>query len=397
MPDTPAEDKKPVAPRAGSLRGRGRGRGGLPGQRLSSIHSSGAAAGAGGGGKMVFAPTIPARRNKKEPSALVAAKPEVKSEPKGERGRGRGRGGMNGQGRGRMELIQAVTGPFAQGPASLGSFGRGGRRGMTGNAGVLPPGVSAGGPLRGGAQGEDDDDDAKPRETDTEVVAVINHNEIDDGRSLEVQTEEMALAEAEAMEQLSLDFEAAAVFGTSEGESVGRALEDRLVVFQVPHVPEFDLGPEVLQRRLAAKQRKVARRRSQQAEAGAAGPVALDLDASSDVKPNVDEDVKPNVNEDIKPDLARLALEDAPENESEDEGDANGGLVDGRIGTLVLLRSGAVRLRIGDILLDVARGADCQFMRGLFALDMRGGNTAVMLGNVDQQFVCTPDLEGILR
>ncbi|KAJ2367388.1 hypothetical protein H4S02_010293, partial [Coemansia sp. RSA 2611] len=72
-------------------------------------------------------------------------------------------------------------------------------------------------------------------------------------------------------------------------------------------------------------------------------------------------------------------------------------LVEGRIGTLVVLKSGAVKIRMGDVLLDVSRGADCQFFRGLMALD--GGedsHAAFLLANVDAVAMCTPDLESIL-
>ncbi|KAJ1890889.1 hypothetical protein LPJ66_007225, partial [Kickxella alabastrina] len=301
MPDIPppseaaAADQKPQlgSARGGSsLRGRGRGRGGglpsasgsIPNERLHSIRErTTAAAGVPGAsvsgrGKMVFTPNVPARRNKKEPSALLLAKPvvEVKREQRGDmymdRGRGGGRG--RGRGRGRVELIQAITGPFAQGPASLSSGGSS-RRGMGGGGGggsgsaLLPPGVSGVDMMSAaGAKPESGFgvDDSRGSNSDSQVVMVTDHNDATAVDALEVQTEEMAISAAEEMSRLKLDFGAASFFtaqvkaenGDYSGE-LTEGLEDKMMVFQVPELPIFELAPEVLQRRLTAKQRKIAR------------------------------------------------------------------------------------------------------------------------------------------
>ncbi|KAJ2667645.1 hypothetical protein GGH99_006612, partial [Coemansia sp. RSA 1285] len=156
MPELPDEKPASSSARGGSsaaaARGRGRGRarptvpatapgatmsGTLPSQRLGSIRgtpgslgsavgrtansvssaSSSTTSGSGGNGgpKLRFKPNIPARRNKKDAPELAAEPTEAaqtKLEPRdvgSDRGRGRGRG--------RFELIQTVSGPFAQGPA----------------------------------------------------------------------------------------------------------------------------------------------------------------------------------------------------------------------------------------------------------------------------------------
>ncbi|KAI7821296.1 RNA polymerase III RPC4-domain-containing protein [Kickxella alabastrina] len=400
MPDIPppseaAADQKPQlgSMRGGSsLRGRGRGRGGglpsasgsIPNERLHSIRErTTAAAGVPGAsvsgrGKMVFTPNVPARRNKKEPSALLLAKP----------------------------VVEAITGPFAQGPASLSSGGSS-RRGMGGGGGgsgsaLLPPGVS-GVDMTSAAGAKPESgfgvDDSRGGNSDSQVVMVTDHNDATAVDALEVQTEEMAISAAEEMGRLKLDFGAASFFtaqakaenGDCSGE-LAEGLEDKMMVFQVPELPIFELAPEVLQRRLTAKQRKIARAAGRSAEAK---PSVVDLDA--DVKPDI---AKLELGVDIKPDLSKLDISDdtpdADDNGELDEGEANGDLADGRIGTLVVLKSGAVRMKIGDILLDVSRGANCQFMRGLFALDTSATHTAFMLGNVDQQFMCTPDLDSII-
>ncbi|KAJ2584086.1 DNA-directed RNA polymerase III subunit RPC4 [Coemansia sp. RSA 1804] len=125
------------------------------------------------------------------------------------------------------------------------------------------------------------------------------------------------------------------------------------------------------------------------------------------------EDVKPSIKDleapdavDVKPDISAPEEKDSvkAEKESEDKEDSGEAddddddvQLDGRIGTLVVLKSGAVKLKIGDILLDVSKGASTQFLRGLLAVDIRGPNSAFMLGNIDEQLVCTPDLDSFLH
>ncbi|KAJ2074677.1 hypothetical protein GGH13_001150 [Coemansia sp. S155-1] len=438
MPDIP--DEKPAARGRGTpARGRGRGRGAaaaatppiagaLPSGRLSSIRNQpatitpGAApatpvASGSTAPKMRFTPTIPVRRNKKEPSALLAdKKPEVKREftPKFERGRGRG--GMRGGRGGHHDLVQAVAGPFAQGPASLGnnatrrtmgsvfiggsssSSGIGGSGGgIIGSGGrVMKPGTALPG-ISGGDTGSAFVDD-KNMEVDgsyvdnAPLVSVTDHNEALAIDELAVQTEEMAIAAAESMNLLNLDTTVGELFTrttTADGYD-----EERLVVFQLPGVPEFALSESTIEARRAQQQEQRQEQKQQKLQA------------------SIDVDVKPNISEldaaaelvamagDVKPDLTTLTIEDEDKVEDNTE-EANNeeDIVEGRIGTLVVLKSGAVKIKIGDILMDVSRGADCQFFRGLMALDGEQGennHTAFLLGNVDAVAMCTPDLESIL-
>ncbi|KAJ1879628.1 hypothetical protein H4R99_003109, partial [Coemansia sp. RSA 1722] len=280
------------------------------------------------------------------------------------------------------------SGPFAQGPALISNTGR---RGMTGGGGIgpLPSSTDVG-----------KKEEGKP-ETDVELVMVTDHNLLDNG-VVEVQTEEMAIKAEEEMSKLALDFGVAELFGgckkTAMGE-MGTGLDEKTMVFQIPQLPEFELAPEVVQRRLAAKVKK----QEKQSE----NPVDLEADVKPDiVKLEANVDVKPDIGQleaigdDVKPDLSQLAIHDNNDDnnreiELSDSDAENNEQADGRIGTLVVLRSGAVRMRIGDIVMDVSRGADCQFMRGLLAIDQRDPHSAFLLGNVDQQFLCTPDLDSI--
>ncbi|KAJ2706331.1 hypothetical protein FB645_001726 [Coemansia sp. IMI 203386] len=409
MPDIPAQgDEKPNRPssslRGGTLRGRGRGRGrglpaptntstGIPSERLTSIRnrptgSSGPSTpstATPAGSKLVFKPTVPARRNKKEPSALLSTAVEVKKErewKKPERGRGRGT-----MGRGKPTLIESVSGPFAQGPALISNTGR---RGMTGGGGIgpLPSSTDVG-----------KKEEGKP--DDVELVMVTDHNLLDNG-VVEVQTEEMAIKAEEEMSKLVLDFGVAEVFGGCRKTAMGEmdtGLDDKTMVFQIPQLPEFELAPEVVQRRLAAKVKKQEKQSENPVDLEAdVKPGIVKLEANVDVKPDIGQ--LEAIGDDVKPDLSQLAIHDNNDDsnreiELSDSDAENNEQADGRIGTLVVLRSGAVRMRIGDIVMDVSRGADCQFMRGLLAIDQRDPHSAFLLGNVDQQFLCTPDLDSI--
>ncbi|KAJ2808233.1 DNA-directed RNA polymerase III subunit RPC4 [Coemansia guatemalensis] len=409
MSDTP--DKKPQSGRR-TLRGRGRGgsttpgssTGALPNQRLSSLRDNPQASTSGTAkpaGKMKFTPKIPVRRNKREPAAPSSIKPETEtqetkpaeqrlSDSKGVRGGGpqNGRGGR-GNGRKRVELTQRITGPFAQGPASLGSHAR---RGPATASGIAYGGAAA-------KTEADDGGGGVGGQESPAVVRVTDYNERDGQDEFDVQTEEMALAAFEEMSRLQLDYDTADALGL--GKSEGPA-EEKLVVLQIPRIPEFELSKPVLQRRRVARQQQ---RIAQRQKAAAA---AMDVDAAAvDVKPDIaalekaagaDGDV---TEVDIKPDVSAADAKHAETADSaaeEKAGDSDlAASVDGRAGTLVVLRSGAVKLKIGDVLFDVSRGADCQFLRGLLAVDVRSGSSsAYMLGNVDAQLLCTPDLDSIL-
>ncbi|KAJ1723449.1 hypothetical protein LPJ53_002205 [Coemansia erecta] len=420
MPDTPSKaegssDARPTGSiRGGLARGRGRGRGALSaaagssgssgsgaGERLASVRSRstpstpGLGNGSGSSGsKMVFKPSNPARRVKREgagtSSPLLPSMPMASASAATGSQRG-GSGEMKREHvrrvRERPKLIESVSGPFAQGPAMIAAAGR---RGMTGAA--VAPGVNLSAALA--QEGSTGSGGAGGSVADALEVLVTDHNLADTGDALEVQTEEMAIRAAEDMARLALDYSAYECFLDDSGKVRRQESgQEQMMVLQVPLVPEFELPAEILQRRLGRKQKKVARQRTidlqQQQQQG-----VVDVDAV-DVKPSVEE------LEDVKPDLSRLEITDEMsqlDEEADVDGDAeNGEQPDGRIGTLAVLKSGAVRLKIGTLLLDVSRGADCQFMRSLMALDASSADSAsaFLLGNIDQLFLCTPDLEAL--
>ncbi|KAJ1661765.1 hypothetical protein IW140_006455 [Coemansia sp. RSA 1813] len=412
--------------------------GALPSQRLSSIRDRAlpsASTSASGnssatGPKMRFKPNIPARRNKKEASELLSDMPavEVKQEHKDTKAdSGRGRDGGRGRGRGRVELIQTVSGPFAQGPASLGG-GSGARYRRSGaggafNMGILPPGVSGSGGSSskgttptsatlanapgGSISAMDTDDGFDLNNSNAPVCIVAENDENIQTDEFEVQTEEMAIQAMDEMRKLKLDYSVASAIGSvggikkEEKEAGQKDFEphDKIFVFQLPAIPGFELGEKALQQRLAEKQRRIARRKEVTAATAASIAVLAATTISNgqvDVKPNVIDLAAEDPAVDVKPDIAALEEKENAKTEDDADGNEEDSQLDGRIGTLVVLKSGAVKMKIGDILLDVSNGASTQFLRGLLAVDMRGHNSAFMLGNIDEQLVCTPDLDSIL-
>ncbi|KAJ2556377.1 hypothetical protein EV175_002054 [Coemansia sp. RSA 1933] len=454
MPELP--DEKPTLSRRGRGEGapRGRGRakpaqptttpetsaaGAPPTHRLSSLRgtpgsspSTSSGNSSATGSKMRFKPNIPTRRNKKDVSELLSNSPPAEAKQENRDTKiGRGRGRESGRGRGRFEMIQMVSGPFAQGPASLGgSYGARNRRSGAGgafNMGILPPGVSSAGGKKPAISSAslnvpgtatpamEVDDGTGFNDPDAPVCIFADHNENIQTDEFEVQTEEMAIRAMEEMKHLKLDYTVADAIGSAErikkenekDEEADRGefkVHDKMLVFQLPAIPEFELGEKAQQKQLADKQRRSEMRKSMVAAAAASAAALAATNAGA-----IQEDVKPNIVDldnadsaadsvDVKPDIAALEEQERNANtESKAEADDNTDIhLDGRIGTLVVLKSGAVKLKIGDILLDVSKGANTQFLRGLLAVDMRGPNSAFMLGNIDEQLVCTPDLDSIL-
>ncbi|KAG0182101.1 DNA-directed RNA polymerase III subunit RPC4 [Apophysomyces sp. BC1021] len=81
--------------------------------------------------------------------------------------------------------------------------------------------------------------------------------------------------------------------------------------------------------------------------------------------------------------MASLALEDLPE---------------GRIGKLVVYKSGKIKLKLGDVLLDVSQGMRSTFLENVMVVDIESETKkTIELGHVVQKFVCAPDMEALLK
>lgn len=66
-----------------------------------------------------------------------------------------------------------------------------------------------------------------------------------------------------------------------------------------------------------------------------------------------------------------------------------------KLGKLLMLKSGRVKLRIGDVLFDVSPGINCRTRQELAVVDTAKKECTV-LGSVGQRVVVTPDLETLL-
>jgi hypothetical protein len=68
----------------------------------------------------------------------------------------------------------------------------------------------------------------------------------------------------------------------------------------------------------------------------------------------------------------------------------------GQLGSLVIYKSGKIKMRIGDILLDVNEGVQCLFHQELMSVQANTSE-AFRLGQVNHRFVCTNDVEDLVR
>jgi len=67
-----------------------------------------------------------------------------------------------------------------------------------------------------------------------------------------------------------------------------------------------------------------------------------------------------------------------------------------QVGKLLVFESGAVKLQMGDVVLDVAAGTPCQFRQDMASINAREGHF-VFLGDVAQRVVCSPNVEQLIR
>jgi DNA-directed RNA polymerase III subunit RPC4 len=69
---------------------------------------------------------------------------------------------------------------------------------------------------------------------------------------------------------------------------------------------------------------------------------------------------------------------------------------EGKIGKMYVLKSGKVKLQIGDNMFDVAQGMPCSFLQELHYLNLTS-KEIFNLGEIDKRIVVTPDLEVLLQ
>ncbi|KAG2174936.1 hypothetical protein INT43_005998 [Umbelopsis isabellina] len=72
-------------------------------------------------------------------------------------------------------------------------------------------------------------------------------------------------------------------------------------------------------------------------------------------------------------------------------------LPDGQVGSLQVYKSGKVKLKIGDILMDLNTGMLAGFMQDLVIVETGNKPHACQLGSIKSKFVATPDLSDLLK
>ncbi|KAF9918144.1 hypothetical protein BX616_010098 [Lobosporangium transversale] len=68
---------------------------------------------------------------------------------------------------------------------------------------------------------------------------------------------------------------------------------------------------------------------------------------------------------------------------------------EGKIGRLLIYKSGKVKMQIGDIVMDVSSGADCSFLQDVVVVDS-ANKQAFVMGTVDKRLICVPNLTHLL-
>ncbi|DBA79038.1 TPA: hypothetical protein ACH3X1_008900 [Trebouxia sp. C0004] len=312
-----------------------------------------AAPGGRGGRKPKFTPKVPARRRAAE--ASDAAEPSTSNAPeneafkdlikaaKSEAGWARGQGGGRGRGRGDAgrQHFQTVFG----GGGSQHTFAQGGSFQSGGSSGGQGGGSGRGGGGATAAKRMVKQGDAEMQEAEGRAVqepeVMLNYDQYyptilplrQPGME---ETDAEVHAHDDRPPDLSLHQEdpgsAAAELGLLDAD----ADPDRLLLFQLPSllpVPASSLGPP-----------------------------------------------KPG---------APLRSLSQPTGSSLDQ------LPSGKVGKLLVFESGAVKLQMGDVVLDVAAGTPCQFRQEVASINAREGHF-VFLGDVAQRVVCSPNVEQLI-
>jgi DNA-directed RNA polymerase III subunit RPC4 len=72
---------------------------------------------------------------------------------------------------------------------------------------------------------------------------------------------------------------------------------------------------------------------------------------------------------------------------------------EGQIGKLIIYKSGKMKMKFGNILLDVNQGMQSSFLENVMVVDHESEETkkAIELGHIVQKFVCAPNMDALLK
>ncbi|KAI7890953.1 RNA polymerase III RPC4-domain-containing protein [Mucor mucedo] len=365
----------------------------------------------GGTAKMKFKPTIPHKRNKKEVSSS-AIDEALNSKPgfNNDRGRGRGRGerGRGGRGRGRGRGIIMVdestaSGIFSLGPSAV-SRGRPGH----GGAGF----ASFGGDVPSRTEGDSAESDMVEMFTNAigkdtpvtfrhtsrlegdvdpvtlsqpvgsipwmsvkskkPVVDVSSVKEEQGVEGMEVDTKEVEIEEEEeeALPPVFMESDSPAqdIFALDEKHRLVCVAEDELLYFQLPTVvPQFEKPKEEEKEDVEMTEEKTE--------------TVVKTEGGEEAEKVLPTAAKKSTLEEA---MSQLDLDDMP---------------DGQIGKLIVYKSGKMKMKLGNILLDVNQGMQSSFLENVMVIDHESEETkkAIELGHIVQKFVCAPNMDALLK
>ncbi|KAF9572053.1 hypothetical protein EC968_010384 [Mortierella alpina] len=69
---------------------------------------------------------------------------------------------------------------------------------------------------------------------------------------------------------------------------------------------------------------------------------------------------------------------------------------EGKIGRLLIYKSGKVKMKVGDIIMDVSSGSECSFLQDVVVVDS-SNKQAFVMGSVQKRMVCVPNLTQLLN
>ncbi|KAF9354757.1 hypothetical protein BGX34_010835 [Mortierella sp. NVP85] len=424
------------AGRLSSLRG---GRGGLGAGSVSTR---------GGAAKMKFTPKVPTKRNKKDaaPSLLEEARAgsgaaQGPTRERGERGGARGRG----RGRGRpVEVAATASGPFSLGPAVLarsrpivtGGSTSGAHSSYTGAKAVkTEPGTSMSGSDRdyyGSSV------DMKFGSVTTDASAPTGLEDFKSASFL-ANMKNWSMDEDDKKDGGGSTYEDADIYEDNEDlkpkqEGLADDLsptdgDDRLFFFQFPSVmPAFKPRP-IVQSQMTSIVSSLASSPtptssgmdgSEKAEYTEEGLLSVKTEPIDVERPNPamvsdslaagrvkaeQSDIKLGLGlesqgstsaagQRAKP-RAPTGTADHKGNVDKEESEETYLQQEGRIGRLLVYKSGKIKMQIGDIIMDVSQGSECSFLQEIVAVDSNDKQAFVM-GGVSKRLVCVPNLTHLL-
>ncbi|KAK3832728.1 MAG: RNA polymerase III RPC4-domain-containing protein [Linnemannia elongata] len=428
-----------------------------PAGRLTSLRGGRGGAGAstastrGGASKLKFAPTVPSKRNKKDASLSLLEEAKAGSGPE-ERGTGRGRGergergmrggrGGRGPGRGRPDDVAATaSGPFSLGPAAqarsraiaTGGSASGAHSSYTGSREVKLEGEGGGSDygasvdMKFGSTVTDASVPTgleKPNE-DTKVVASSIKDEKMREQDMDEETDVEGSTHAAGEADIKPKVEGPAQDLSPESEY------DQMFFFQFPSVmPTFRPRPVATApissiTSTAASSPNVSSLYStpdgtDKTEDSEDGLLAIKAEPTDQDRPIMipDNDLVPvkseqkdvklglslgdgtpgssaPVGQRAKPKASGAAA--AKTTEKEEETEDSHLQQEGKIGRLLIYKSGKVKMKVGDILMDVSSGSECSFLQDLVVVDSNNKQAFVM-GSVQKRMVCVPNLTELLN